>query len=174
MFRRGELYYSAGEYAKSAEAYYDFRRYFPNSGMFDAALYWGGMALKANGEGFGAALLWEKVINNYRDSVFRAPSMLMTAEVYAAADDYTAALAMYEQCRLEYPGTERSAVAANESEKIRLLLDGLSPKEAELNVAITREGGSGSPEGRRAMIELSALYISMGGEDLKPAISMLV
>ncbi|MDC7225243.1 MAG: tetratricopeptide repeat protein [Spirochaetales bacterium] len=173
MFRRGELYYDSGNYASAAAAYYDFRRNYPESSMYDAALYWGGMSMLANGEGFGAVLLWENIIEDYRLSIFRAPAMLKTAEVYAEADDYSSALAMYEQCRLEYPGTERAATAANESEKLRLLINGLSEREAELNVIITREGGAGSPEGRRAMIELAALYISMGGSDLKPAMSML-
>ena len=173
MFRRGELYYAEEEYEKASAAFYDFRRNFKGSRLYDAALYWGGMALLGNGEGFGAVLLWENIIDDYRDSIFRAPAMLKTAEVYAAADDYSAALSMYEMCRLEYPGTERAAVAADESEKLRLLISGLSEREAELNVVITREGGAGSPEGRRAMIELSALYISMGGSDLKPAVSML-
>ena len=173
MFRRGEIYYAAGDFEAASEAYYEFRMNYPRSSMFDAALYWGGMSLRENGEGFGAALLWEKLIDNYRESVFRAPAMLKAAEVYAEADDYSSALAMYEQCRLEYPGTDRASTAANESEKLRLLINGLSEREAELNVIITREGGAGSPEGRRAMIELSALYISMGGSDLKPAKSML-
>ena len=173
MFRRGELFYSAGKYADASEAYYEFRRIYPRSSLYDAALYWGGMSLSGNSEAFGAALLWENIINNYRDSVFRAPAMLKTAEIYSAAGDYSSALAMYERCRLEYPGTERAAAAAHESEKLRLLIGGLSEREAELNVVITREGGAGSAAGRRAMIELSALYISMGGSDLKPAISML-
>jgi len=173
MFRRGELYYDNNDFSAAAAAYYDFRRNYPRSTMYDAALYWGGMSLRENGEGFGAALLWENIINNYRESIFRAPAMLKTAEVYADADDFSSALSMYEQCRLEYPGTDRAATAANESEKLRLLINGLSEREAELNVIITREGGAGSSEGRLAMIELSALYISMGGSDLKPAMSML-
>ncbi len=173
MFRRGELFYDDGKFAEAASAFYTFRRNYPNSKMFDAALYWGGMSLKGNDEDFGAVLLWENIIDNYRDSVFRAPAMLKTAETYSNAGDYSTALGLYERCRLEYPGTERAAVAADESEKLRLLISGLSEREAELNVIITREGGAGSPEGRRAMIELSALYISMGGSDLKPALSML-
>jgi TolA-binding protein len=172
-YRRGELFFSAGDFAEAAGAFYDFRRYYPESRLYDSALYWGGMSLSESGEGFGAALLWENIIDDYKESIFRAPSMLKTAAVYAAAGDYSSALGMYERCRLEYPGTERAEQATNESEKLRLLLSGLSEREAELNVVITREGGAGSPEGRRAMVELSALYISMGGSDLKPAISML-
>ena len=172
-YRRGELLYAAGEYAEAAEAYYQFRRAYPASDLYDSALYWGGLSLYESGEAYGAALLWENIIDDYKQSVFRAPAMIKTAAVYSGAGDYSEALGMYERCRLEYPGTERAAVAANESEKLRLLLSGLTEREAELNVAITREGGAGSPEGRRAMIELSALYISMGGSDLKPAMSML-
>ena len=173
MFRRGELFYTSGDFEAAASAYYDFRRNYPSSRMFDAALYWGGMALNENGEGFGAALLWENIIDNYPESIFRAPAMLKAAAVYSDSGDYSAALAMYERCRLEYPETERASTASDESEKLRLLIGGLSEREAELNVIITREGGAGSPEGRRAMIDLSALYISMGGSDLKPAMSML-
>lgn len=172
-FRRGELFYSAEDYTEAADAFYDFRRYYPESSMFDAALYWGGMSLEAEGEGFGAALLWENIIDDYKESIFRAPAMLKSASVYSESGDYSSALGMYERCRLEYPGTDRAAQASDESEKLRLLLNGLSEAEAELNVIITREGGAGSPEGRRAMIDLSALYISMGGSDLKPAFSML-
>jgi len=172
-YRRGELYYSSGMYAAAAGAFYDFRRNYPDSKLFDAALYWGGMSLSEDGEGYGAALLWENIIDDYKESIFRAPAMMKTASVYSDSGDYSSALGMYERCRLEYPGTERAAQASNESEKLRLLLGGLSEREAELNVIITREGGAGNPEGRRAMIDLSALYISMGGSDLKPALSML-
>ncbi|MBI9109040.1 MAG: tetratricopeptide repeat protein [Spirochaetales bacterium] len=172
-FRRGELYYSAEDYKAAAGAFYEFRRYYPGSALFDAALYWGGMSLFNSGEGYGAALLWENIIDDFKESIFRAPAMIKTAAVYSATGDYSSALSIYEMCRLEYPGTDRSAQASYESEKLRLLLSGLSEKEAELNVIITREGGAGSPEGRRAMVDLSALYISMGGSDLKPALSML-
>lgn len=173
MFRRGELFYNDGRYAEAVEAFYNFRRAYPQSKLFDAALYWGGLSLEANGESFGAVLLWENIIDNYRTSVFRASAMLHTAATYKDSGDYASALEMYERCRIEYPGTESASSASHSSEKIRLLMNGLSEREAELNVVITREGGSGSPEGRRAMIELAALYISIGGSDLKPALSML-
>ncbi|MDC7125240.1 MAG: tetratricopeptide repeat protein [Spirochaetales bacterium] len=173
MFRRGELFYSSEDYISAAAAYSEFRQKYPESSLYDAALYWGGMAQYQSEEYFGAALLWESLIKNYRDSVFRAPAIVKTASVYKDSGDYSKALELYEKCRLEYPDTDKAADAALESEKIRLLMSGLSEKEADLNVVITTEGGSESSKGRRAMVELSALYISIGGEDVKPALSML-
>ncbi len=173
MYRRGEIYYAAGSFKKAVDAFYDFRRSYPESRMMDAALYWGGMSSMKNDESFGAVLLWEKLINDYTESGFRSSAMMKTAEVFTSSGDYSSALDMYERCRLEYPGTDRASESSAMSEKIRFLLDGLSDREAELNVIITREGGADTAEGREAMIELAALHISRGGGDMKPVISML-
>lgn len=173
MFRRAELFYSTEDYKTAVTAFYEFRINFPNSNLFDAALYWGGMAQLKNEEDFGAALLWESLIDNYKDSVFRAEAMLKTASVYQNSGDYQEALKLYEKCRLEYAGTEKATTASFEAEKIRYIMSGLSEKEAELNAVITKEGGSATKKGRQAMVKLASLYISMGEDDLKPALSML-
>jgi tetratricopeptide (TPR) repeat protein len=59
------------------------------------------------------------------------------------------------------------------AEEVRYLSLGMSGREAELTAKISREGGAGTREGRKSMLELSRLYLLEGEENLERAYQML-
>ncbi len=159
LYKRGELLYAAKLYAQARDAFYDYRTTFPDGRLVDASLYWGGMAADQIGEKFGAVLLWERLIEGYPQSPFRADSLKRTADAYADRGDYRKALTLMRQLDREYPEEARAFNASRRISELQLLLQGLSRREAELSSTIGQEGGAATARGREAMLALSRLYI---------------
>ncbi|MBN1686126.1 MAG: tetratricopeptide repeat protein [Spirochaetales bacterium] len=162
MYRRGELLFAAGRYADARDAFYEYRIRFPSGTLYDAALYWGGLAAYESGEPFRAVLLWEKLIESHEESAFRADSLLRTAEVYEESGDFRKALNYYGELIALYPEEAKAASAELQSEKIRFLILGQGDREAELSAIISRNGPN-TREGRAAMHELARVYIYKSG-----------
>ncbi len=162
MYKRGELLYEAGRYEEAREAFYEHRITFRRGALYDASLYWGGMASAQSGEPFGAVLLWEQLIENYKDSAFRADALRRTAEVYEESGDFRKALNYYGELISVYPEEATAVSADRRAEKLRYLILGQGEREAELSVIIGREG-TGSREGREAILELARIYIFKSG-----------
>ncbi len=173
MFKRGEVLYEAERYPKAKDAFYEYRTRFPNGKQTDAALYWGGLSAYEMGEKFGAVLLWERIIQEFRESTFRSDAMRRSAEVYAESGDHRKALNLYTELIAAYPQEARAMNAETRAEELRYLLLGLSDREAELSVVIGREGGAKTRRGREAMLELARLYIYDGNRKEDLALSML-
>jgi TolA-binding protein len=169
LYRRGEMYFQAKLYEKARNAFYEYRLKFPEGVLIDAALYWGGLCSFHLSEKFGAVLLWEKIIKEYKDSAYRPNAIKKTAEVYTESGDYSKALSLYSELISEYP-REASAVDAEASlEELRYLILGLSDREAELTVIIERNKGAKTREGREALLSLAKLYLyeqEAGKQDL--------
>jgi TolA-binding protein len=172
MYKRGELNYQVGLFNKAFEAFNEYRIHFPDGKLFDAALYWGGSASVKLKEDFSAILLWEKLVNQYRNSPFRPDAIRQTAEIYARIGDYRKALNLYTELIALYPDEAKANLAEKRSEELRYLLLGLSKQEAELSVVIAREGVK-TVKGREAMLALSKIYIASGGEKLNVAFPIL-
>ncbi len=166
MYKRGEILYEEGRYDQAREAFYEYRTEFARStskgNLFDAALYWGGMASFRLDEPFGAVLLWEKLIDEYPNSTFRADALRRTAEVYEESGDLRKALNYYGELIQLYPEEARAIQAERKAETIRLRIIGQGEEEAELSVVIGREGAN-SKEGRDAILELARIYIFKSG-----------
>ncbi|MBT3272762.1 MAG: tetratricopeptide repeat protein [Spirochaetales bacterium] len=162
MYRRGELLYAAGEYEKARDAFYQYRLRFPAAGLYDAALYWGGLASAEIGEAFGAVLLWEKLIEKFAGSAFRADSLLRTAEVYEESGDFRKALNYYGELLKIYPDEAKAVSAGLRSEKLRFLILGQGEEEAEFSALIEQEGAD-TKTGRLAIYELARIYIYKSG-----------
>ncbi len=160
LYRRGEVYLGHGLFPDAKAAFTDYRQEYPAGTFVDAALFWGGSAALSAGEGVGAALFWEQLIAQHRQSGFRPSAMHKTAEVYAAAGNLQKALDMYARFLTEYPDEARTAKADIRAEQLRYQALGLSEREAELSTRIARE--TGAPR-REARLELARLYI-FGGE----------
>ncbi|MBN2532302.1 MAG: tetratricopeptide repeat protein [Spirochaetales bacterium] len=169
LYRRGEVYFLAKLYEKARYAFYEYRLKYPNGTLIDAALYWGGLCSFHLSEKFGAVLLWEKIIKEYRESAYRPNAMKKTAEVYAESGEYSKALSLYSELISAYP-REASAVNAEASlEELRYKILGLSDREAELTVMIERNKGARTHEGREALLSLATLYLyeqEKGKQDL--------
>lgn len=172
MYKRGELFFDRERYDDSREAFYEYRIEFPKGKLIDAALYWGGMASFEAGEAFGAVLLWEKLVENYRESAFRADALRRTAEIYEESGDFRKALNYYGELISVYPEEAKAIDAERKAEVLRYLILGEGEREAEL-LAVIDEEGSASSEGREAMLELARIYIYKSGSKQNQAPALL-
>jgi TolA-binding protein len=173
LYKRGEMYLAKKMYEEAKGAFYDYRKVFPDGELADGALYWGGEASLKLGENFGAVLYWEKLIEAYRESPFRAAALKESADVYAGRADYKQALDLLKRLIEEYPVEARATQAEQRAEELKYLLQGLTDREAALSALIGREGGAKTRKGREAMIELARLYIYEGGSRTDFAFQML-
>lgn len=165
LFRRAEVLYRQKKWYEARSAFYNVRSAYPEGSLQDAAFYWGGMASLEAGEPFGAVLLWEKLIREFKESTFRPDAMYKTAEVYRSSGDYSKAFALFSELLSAYPKDGRAASADRAAEELMYLLQGQEEREADLMVTINRSGGATAPDGREAMIELARLYLYRGGSD---------
>ncbi len=159
LYQRGEIYYSAGRYEEAREAFAEYRARFPLGNLFDDALFWGGSAAYTIDKKAGAVLLWEILINEYRDSAYRPEAMNRSAEYYADRGDYRKAMNLYTELIALYPEEAEAIRAEEKAGVLRYLVLGLNEREAELWVTIDNEGGANTGKGRQAVIELARLYI---------------
>jgi cellulose synthase operon protein C len=159
LYRRAEVSFSHGLFPDAKAGFTDYRREYPSGKLVDAALFWGGSAALAAGEGVGAALFWEQLIAQHGTSAFRPSAMQKTAEVYAGAGNLPKALDLYARFLSEYPDEARTAKADIRAEQLRYQALGLSEREAELSTRISRETGAAR---REARLELARLYILSG------------
>ena len=170
-YRRAETFSLHGMLPEARAAFDDYRTRFPRGKLVDAALYWGGKAAQSAGEGMAAALLWERLITGYRDSSFRGPALQLTAEAYAAAQQYPRALELYASYIKDYPDQARAARADIRAEQIRLLATGEGDREAALSAVIARESGDRK---RQATIDLARLYVYGGDKRADAGYRMLL
>ncbi len=158
-YRRAETYYTHGRFAEARAAFSDYRTRFPKGKFVDAALYWGGEAAVGAKEKFGAVLLWEELIGDFRESSFRAVALQKSAEIYVEARDLKNALRLYAQLIAEHPAEARAARADIIAEQLHYQILGLGERESELKAAISREEGGKKTE---SVLELARLYVSSG------------
>ena len=158
-FRRAEVLYERERYAEAQEAFFAYRTSFPDGDRMDAALYWGGVASERLDENAGALLLWERLIEEYRESPFRPQAMRSAALAHGDRDEYRQALNLYTEMQAAYPEAARAAGAQRRIDELVLLINGLGEREAELVVTIEETGGADSDDGRQAIIELARMTI---------------
>jgi TolA-binding protein len=171
VYRIGETWFSHQGWGQARAAYEDYRVRYPRGRLVDAALYWGGQAARAAGEGIAGALLWEQLISGYHDSAFRGSAMQQTAEVYAQGRQFGKSLDLYARFTVEYPDEARAARADIRIAQIRALAAGESDREAELTGIIARESGDRK---RRATLDLARLYIYGGDKQAEAGYRLLL
>ena len=157
LYARGELLLAEGEYDSARSAFADYRSSFPEGGLIDAALYWGGDVSYRLGETSGALLLWERLLEQHRDSEFRAQAMERSAEIYRGRREYRNALNLLTQLIVAYPERAEEIDARSTADQLVLLIGGLSQREAGLWVQIENNERARTGAGREAIIELAQL-----------------
>ncbi len=157
LYTSGELLLSDGRYDDARNAFADYRNSFPDGRLVGAALYWGGDASYRLGESSGALLLWERLLEQHRDSEFRAQAMERAAEIYRDRREYRDALNLLTQLIVAYPERAEEIDARSTADQLVLLIGGLSQREAGLWVRIENNDRARSDAGREAIIELAQL-----------------
>ncbi|GAB6091337.1 tetratricopeptide repeat protein [Spirochaeta dissipatitropha] len=166
LFRQAELLYRDGEYRSVQEILFQYRTRYPDGNRIDEALYLGARSAEELTEPSGALLLWNRLVQEHRDSPYRFDAMMNAARLHRARAEYRSALNLVSEANSRYP--EQSAAAGGQriANELVLLVGGLSEREAELRVQIEQSGGAGSNDGRAAILELGRLltYDTFEGE----------
>lgn len=173
LFDLGRMNFDNNLYEQAREVFDEYRRLYSLGEFVDGALYYGGLSAFELEEAAGAQLLWEKLIDEYADSDYRPKAMVRTAEIHADREDYSTSLKIYLDYIANYPEEAKAREAEKRASELRFLMLGSSKPVARLESTIEREGGSETPEGRQAMVELSRLYILEGVGDVDVALIML-
>lgn len=159
LFRSAETLFEEGHYRRSKRAFYRYRQENPNGESVPAALYWGGLAAHRLEEPPEAVFLWSNLIDRFPDSTFHPEALSLRAEAYVAEGDYAAALRSLDELVARHPDQARALDTSDRMAKVRLLMSGLTVREAELSASVARLGGDTTAEGRQAMLELARLYL---------------
>ncbi len=159
MYRTAELLFGDEQYRDAQEAFFAYRTAYPEGRFVDGALYWGARSRAQLDEGAGALLLWERVIDEFRRSPYRADAMNQAAAVYKQRGEYREALNLLSEMIAAYPEAAVAAEARRRSDELVLLISGLSDREAELMVDIEENRRAATQEGRAAIIELGRIVI---------------
>ncbi|GAB1482120.1 hypothetical protein MASR2M78_09350 [Treponema sp.] len=159
-YRRGELQYRAKNWKAAVERFAAYRQSYPQGQRFDAALYFGGIALKASGTTDAGILLWERLLAVYPSSLYRFPTSFALARSYREKEDWEAAFRAYTSAIAEFGDRARAAGAADEAETLRYLMAKLPEKAARLHTLLNKENGAATATGRKVAIELARFYIN--------------
>lgn len=159
LYRRGEVLYDAERYEEARDAWIEYRSEAPDDRLYAASLYWSGRASRALDEGGAALLVWNQLINEFRDSTFRFDAMIGAAELYEARGELRRALNLYTEVVGTYPELAAEVDAQSAADRLVLRLGGLSETEARLLVRIEQGERAESESGREAIIELARLVV---------------
>lgn len=162
LFRGAEVLFEEGDYARSKDTYYRYRQEYPSGESVPAALYWGGLAAERSGERFEAVFMWSNLIDHYPDSSFHPEALNLRATAHLADEDYGAALESLDELLRLHPDQARSLGTEQRIAEVKLLMTGLTGREAELSAAVERLGREETEAGRKAMLELAGLYLVDG------------
>lgn len=159
LFRSAEVLFEEGDYARSRDVFYRYRQEYPSDESVPAALYWGGLAAERSGERFEAVFLWSNLIDRYPDSSFHPEALILRATAYLADEDYGAAMESLDELLTRHPDQAKALDTEQRIAEVKLLMTGLTGREAGLSAAVERLGRERTGPGRKAMIELAALYL---------------
>jgi TolA-binding protein len=154
LLEAGELLYGMESLRQARERFREYRGQFPEGPEVDRALYWAGLTSWELDEAGRALLWWEPLINEFPRSEYTPDVLFLTAGIYAARDQRREALELYDRLVAAYPDSFRADDAERLRRTIRLELDGLSAREAELWVELEPGGGGGPPAGEDRWFEL--------------------
>ncbi len=158
-YRRAELLYRAKRWSQAVDRFAAYRQDYRDGGYMDAALYYGGLSLKADGRIDQAILLWERLLSDFNASRYRFSTILSVARAYQEKRDWAAAFRAYTSAIAEFGERARQAGAYEEAETLRYLITGLPEKAARLHTVLTRENGAMTDAGREAALLLASFYI---------------
>ncbi len=159
LFRSAEALFEEGHYRRAKDGFFRYRQEYPAGESIPAALYWGGLAAQRLEEPLAAVFLWSNLIDRFPDSTFHPEALNLRADVYVAEADYGAALRSLDELMARHPDQAKALGTKDRMAEVRLLMSGLTGREAELSASVARLGGDTTAEGRKAMLELARLYL---------------
>lgn len=103
FFKKGEIYYSQGDYEKSKTAFKEFIVRYTNSKLVPDAYYWLGKSAQNLNQNEEAIISFEKVFRDFRTNEFAASSVLEMGSIYRNNKDFNNAIKIYDAGIKELP-----------------------------------------------------------------------
>ncbi len=108
LFKKGEIYYSLGNYEMAENGYKEFIRSYPNSSLIPNAYYWIGKSEEILGDTEEAENNFNYVINNYLQSEAGVSAVIELGNIYVdVKKEYSSAVALYERTSAALPLSNR-------------------------------------------------------------------
>ncbi|SIQ83770.1 Tetratricopeptide repeat-containing protein [Alkalispirochaeta americana] len=163
LLEAGQVLYTEGTLSEARERFRQYQARYPDGPDRDRALYWAGAISLEMGEPARALLWWEPLARDYPRSAFTPRALVETAGIYEERGQRRQALELYDRFVAAHPDHDRAPEAEGNRRRIRLELDGLSAREAELWVLLEPATGDPPPPGSdawfRAVLELGTIAI---------------
>ncbi|OJF76707.1 MAG: hypothetical protein BKP49_05990 [Treponema sp. CETP13] len=160
-YRRGEIFYRAGEYEVAAQKFADFRQNWQSGNFSDAALFFGAESLAKSGSTGRAILLYNDEIERYPNGTYTFASMSALIKLYRENEEYQEALHMANRMLEEFDDQARNAGVVAEVSELQLLVNGGDEQSAQLYATWTKNKKNQTSTGREAGFNLAIKYISM-------------
>ncbi|MEX2444368.1 MAG: tetratricopeptide repeat protein [Alkalispirochaeta sp.] len=154
LLEAGELLYGMESLRQSRERFREYQSRFPEGPDLDRALYWAGLTSYELDEPGRSLLWWEPLIDRFPRSSYTAEVLFLTAEIYTERDQRRRALELYDRLVAAYPSSREAGEAERLRRTIRLELDGLSAREADLWVQLEPGEGAGPDAGSDRWFDL--------------------
>ncbi|MCG8479059.1 MAG: tetratricopeptide repeat protein, partial [Spirochaetales bacterium] len=154
LLEAGEILVSAERYREARERFRAYQSRYPRGEEIDRALYWAGATSYELGEPGRALLWWEPLVNEFPRSDFTPETLFLAAGIYVDRGQRRQALELYDRLTAAYPDSRRAREAERLRRTIRLELDGLSAREAELWVQLQPGSERGPVQGGELWFEL--------------------
>ncbi|POR04315.1 hypothetical protein AU468_03265 [Alkalispirochaeta sphaeroplastigenens] len=163
LLEAGQILYTEGSLAEARERFRQYQARYPEGPERARALYWAGAVSLEMGEPARALLWWEPLVRDFPRSTFTPRALAETARIYEERGQRRQALELYDRFVAAYPDHDQAPEAERSRRRIRLELDGLSTREAELWVLLEPATGDPPPAGGeswfQAVLELGTIAI---------------
>ncbi len=154
LLEAGEILVGVERYREARERFRTYQSRYPRGEEIDRALYWAGATSYELEEPGRALLWWEPLVNEFPRSSFTPETLFLAAGIYVDRGQRRQALELYDRLTAAYPDSRRAREAERLRRTIRLELDGLSAREAELWVRLQPGPGQGPVQGGELWFEL--------------------
>ena len=109
LFKKGEIYYSLGEYQKSQNGYKEFLSAFPKSSLVPNAYYWIGKCEQNLGNIVNALSHFEYIVSNFLSSEYGVSAVLEVAKIKGEAGEKNEVINLFNAAINKLPGSPRLA-----------------------------------------------------------------
>ncbi len=162
-YRRGELFYSAKNYAEAINRFEEYRRQFPKGSFIDASYFYEAdcCSLLSNSE--RAIILYLSLINTLPKSsyVYSAKKNLM--QLYSDGGEYNEALRLAENILAEFPEQSEQEGILKQYTMLKQLASGEDERIVKKRTSFENKGGLTSRKGRIEGTELASMLWKNSG-----------
>lgn len=107
LFKKGEIFFSLGEYDKSQNAYKEFLGTFPGSKLVPNAHYWIGKCEQIKGNTKGALSNYYYVYENHLNSEYGVSAVLEIGNIKILSDELDEVISIYDNSIAQLTGASR-------------------------------------------------------------------